>query len=181
MDEALTRSALVERARRGDADAFETIVRCRMPAVYRLCLAILADDADAADAAQETFIAAWRELPRLRDVGRFEPWLQRIAVNACRMALRARGRRAVREIPGDAVQRLAIGLPPPVQDDAAVLGAALRRLPADERSILALHHLEGQPLAELAAALGIPVGTAKSRLSHARAALARALESEARR
>jgi RNA polymerase sigma-70 factor, ECF subfamily len=151
-----------------------------MDAVYRLTSAILGDEADARDAAQETFVAAWRELPRLRDSDKFEAWLQRVAVNASRMTLRARGRRRVREIPSSQVDALANRAAPGrgVADDAAVLDAALRRLTIDQRSILVLHHLEGQPLAAIAAVLEIPLGTAKSRLFNARRALESALRAE---
>jgi len=176
---AIDRS-VVDRARNGDLDAFESIVRARMDAVYRLTSAILGDEADARDAAQETFVAAWRELPRLRDPDKFEAWLQRIAVNASRMTLRARGRRRVREIPSSQVVALA-SRPAPnssADDDAGVLDAALRRLPVDQRTILVLHHLEGQPLAAIAAVLEIPLGTAKSRLFNARRALGSALRAE---
>ena len=103
---AIDRS-VIDRARNGDLDAFESIVRARMDAVYRLTSAILGDEADARDAAQETFVAAWRELPRLREPDKFEAWLQRVAVNASRMTLRARGRRRVREIPSSQVDALA--------------------------------------------------------------------------
>ena len=99
MNQALAGRSLVDLARSGDAAAFESLVRSRMDAMYRLSLAILGDEADAADAAQETFVTAWRELPRLRDLDRFDAWLQRVAVNSCRMVLRARGRRRIREIP----------------------------------------------------------------------------------
>jgi RNA polymerase sigma-70 factor (ECF subfamily) len=175
---ALDRS-LIDRARNGDLDAFETIVRARMDAVYRLTSAILGDEADARDAAQETFVLAWRELSRLREPEKFEAWLQRIAVNASRMTLRARGRRRVREIPSSEVVALASGVGSDAGSgpaaDAARLDAGLRRLRVDERAILVLHHLEGRPLTEIAAILEIPVGTAKSRLFHARAALETAL------
>src|SRR5439155_19417856 len=66
---AIDRS-LIDRARNGDLDAFESIVRARMDAVYRLTAAILGDEADARDAAQETFVAAWREIRRLREAER---------------------------------------------------------------------------------------------------------------
>jgi RNA polymerase sigma-70 factor, ECF subfamily len=176
---AIDRS-VVDRARNGDLDAFESIVRGRMDAVYRLTSAILDDEADARDAAQETFVAAWRELPRLRDPDKFEAWLQRVAVNASRMALRARGRRRVREIPSSQVDALASHAAPGrgADADAEVLDAALRRLTLEQRSILVLHHLEGQPLAEIAAVLEIPLGTAKSRLFNARRALESALRAE---
>ena len=78
---AIDRS-LIDRARNGDLDAFESIVRARMDAVYRLTSAILGNEADARDAAQETFVAAWRQLRALREPEKFEAWLQRVAVNA---------------------------------------------------------------------------------------------------
>jgi RNA polymerase sigma-70 factor (ECF subfamily) len=151
-----------------------------MDAVYRLTSAILGDEADARDAAQETFVAAWRELPRLRDPDKFEAWLQRVAVNASRMTLRARGRRRVREIPSSQVDALANRAAPGrgTDADAELLDAALRRLTLEQRSILVLHHLEGQSLAAIAAVLEIPLGTAKSRLFSARRALESALRAE---
>jgi RNA polymerase sigma-70 factor, ECF subfamily len=149
-----------------------------MDAVYRLTAAILGDEADATDAAQETFVAAWRQIRGLRDPERFDAWLQRIAVNASRMTMRASGRRRVREIPSSRVPSLDDAATPAPRSDAAVLDAALRYLPVEQRSILVLHHLEGRTLAEIAATLEIPVGTAKSRLFHARGALAKAIEAE---
>jgi RNA polymerase sigma-70 factor (ECF subfamily) len=148
-----------------------------MDAVYRLTTAILGDEADARDAAQDTFVLAWRELPRLRDSGKFEAWLQRVAVNAARMTLRARGRRRVREIPSSQVDALAgrAATDDGAVADAARLDAALVMLPVDQRAILVLHHLDGRPLAELATILDVPVGTAKSRLFAARRALEAAL------
>jgi RNA polymerase sigma-70 factor (ECF subfamily) len=176
---ALDRS-LIDRARNGDLDAFETIVRARMDAVYRLTSAILGDEADARDAAQETFVLAWRELPRVRDSDKFEAWLQRVAVNAARMTLRARGRRRVREIPSSQVDALAgrAAADDGAVADAARLDAALVMLPVDQRAILVLHHLDGRPLVELATILDIPVGTAKSRLFAARRALEAALRAD---
>lgn len=177
---AIDRS-LIDRARNRDLDAFESIVRARMDAVYRLTSAILGNEADARDAAQETFVAAWRELGRLREPEKFEAWLQRVAVNAARQTHRARSRRRVREIPSSTVAALAdraVGAP---RDDAAILDAALATLPVDQRAILVLHHLEGRPVAELASILDIPVGTAKSRLFAARQALAAAIRADEER
>ena len=153
-----------------------------MDAVYRLSFAILGDEADARDAAQDTFVTAWRQIGRLRDADRFDAWLQRVAVNAARMTHRARRRRGVREIPSSRVAgvdglRAAAS---PAEADAATLDAAMRRLPVDQRSILVLHHLEGQPVAALAEILDIPPGTVKSRLHTARRALQAAIDAEAR-
>jgi RNA polymerase sigma-70 factor, ECF subfamily len=145
-----------------------------MDAVYRLSYAILGDEADARDAAQDAFVAAWRQLPQLRDDDRFDAWFQRVAVNSARMTLRARGRRRVREIPATHVAALAETAM--AASDADRLDAALRRLPLVQREILALHHLDGRSVAELADILAIPVGTVKSRLHTARGALQRALD-----
>lgn len=175
---AIDRS-LIDRARNGDLDAFESIVHARMDAVYRLTSAILGNEADARDAAQETFVAAWRQLSRLREPEKFEAWLQRVAVNAARQTHRARSRRHIREIPSSTVATLADrAVGGPTRDDAAILDSALATLPVDQRAILVLHHLEGRPMAELATILDIPEGTAKSRLFAARRALAAAITSD---
>jgi RNA polymerase sigma factor (sigma-70 family) len=173
--------AIVVRAKHGDLDAFEEVVRARMEAIYRLSFAILGDESEARDAAQETFVAAWQRLSGLRDPERLDAWLDRIAVNAARMNLRARRRRRVREIPvADVGRTAAATATAPARDDAAMLAGALRHLPVEQRELLALHHLEGRPLTEIADVLDVPVGTVKSRLSAARAALGRALADEDR-
>ncbi len=181
MTEAGHQRTLVDLARAGDVAAFESLVRSRMDAIYRLDLAILGDDADAADAAQETFIAAWRKLGDLRDPGRFEAWLQRVSVNACRMIRRSRGRRLVREVPMAEMEAVGSEVAAAQPSDGHVLRAALRRLSDDHRAVLALHHLDGRSVMEIAMVLGIPEGTAKSRLFKARAALDRALREEGQR
>lgn len=169
--------SVIDRARAGDLDAFELIVRARMDAVYRLTAAILGDEADASDAAQETFIVAWRQIGRLRDADRFDAWIQRVAVNAARMTMRARSRRRVREIRSSEVASLD-GMRATPSADAGILDQALRGLAVDQRAILVLHHLDGQPLTELALIFDIPVGTAKSRLFAARRALDARLRAE---
>ncbi len=174
---ALDRS-IVDRARTGDLDAFEEIVRARMDAVYRLSFAILGNEADARDAAQDTFVAAWRQIGRLQDVDRFEAWMQRIAVNAARMVHRSRRRRGVREIPAAEVAAAAPDRAAPEPADVRSLSVALRALPIEQREILVLHHLEGRSVADLAGILEIPIGTVKSRLHTARAALQRAIDQE---
>jgi RNA polymerase sigma-70 factor, ECF subfamily len=174
---------LVERARRGDLEAFESIVHERMGAVYRLSLAITGNEADAADATQDAFVAAWKQIRSLRDPARVEAWLGRIAVNAARMVVRARRRRSVREIrtidgiaTASTAGRSTIHIAPSAAErDGQTLAAALDRLDPDQRAILALRHLEGRGIHEIAAILGVPEGTAKSRLFTARNALARAL------
>jgi RNA polymerase sigma-70 factor, ECF subfamily len=83
---------LVERARRGDRASYEALVRLKVDAVHKTAQAILGNASDADDVTQDAFVAAWRELPRLRDVERFDAWLARIVLNTSRMALRHRSR-----------------------------------------------------------------------------------------
>ena len=146
--------------------------------MYRLSFAILGNEADARDAAQEALVGAWRQLRALRDPERFDAWLQRMVVNAARQVIRANSRRRVREVPASTVDALGSRAAPAGRDDAAILDLALRTLPVEQRSILVLHHLEGHGLSELAEILAIPVGTAKSRLFAARRALAAAIARE---
>jgi RNA polymerase sigma-70 factor, ECF subfamily len=169
----------IRRAQHGDVAAFAELVEGRIERMVRTAGAILGSDADANDVVQDALLAAWRQLPTLRDLSRFDAWLTSILLNGCRRALRVRGRRRVREIPADAVEGLA--------GAGDLAGGVVRRraferafdrLAADERSILVLHHLDGRPVQEVAAVLGVAVGTAKSRLFAARRSLARALESE---
>jgi RNA polymerase sigma-70 factor, ECF subfamily len=168
--------ALVARARRGDAEAFGALVAARLPDMLRLARSILGNEADARDATQEAFVSAWLNLPRLRDDSHFSAWLNTVLANRCRDLLRKRGR--VREITleGADLQRADPG--PAALERAAVL-AAFDRLSVADRQILAMHHLLDQPLEQVAHRLGIPVGTAKSRLHAARKSLERALETQA--
>jgi RNA polymerase sigma-70 factor (ECF subfamily) len=180
-----SRIPLVEQARSGDRIAFERLIEPWIEPAFRIALAILGREADARDATQDALLDAWRNIRSLRDPDRFDAWLGRIHVNACRAVGRRRGRSAVREIP------LSM-LPDP--DEPAGRGRGLEeesasldelehvfaRLSLEQRTILVLHHLERQPVARIAAVFGIPEGTAKWRLHAARAALERALEEERR-
>lgn len=167
---------LVGRACRGDADAFGALVAARLPEMMGIARSILGNEADARDATQEAFISAWINLPRLRDEGRFNAWLNAVLANRCRDILRRRGR--IREIAlEDADVRHAD--PGPEAMQRAALLAAFDRLRVADRQILAMHHLLDQPVEQVAHRLGIPVGTAKSRLHAARRALERALETQA--
>jgi RNA polymerase sigma-70 factor (ECF subfamily) len=177
--------ALVRLAQRGDAAAFDRLAGARIDRSYRLAVAILRSEPDARDAVQEAFVAAWRQLPKLRDPASFDAWLERIVVNACRMALRHRKVVRVREIDvADPPEPRASERSAPAPDDETasvdLVRRALGRLDADKRAILVLHHVEERSVAEIAATLGIPAGTVKWRLHAARAALEKALEEESR-
>jgi RNA polymerase sigma-70 factor (ECF subfamily) len=161
----------------GDLQAFDRLVLAHLPRTYRIALAILGSEADAGDAVQEAWLAAWRQLPTLRDPARFDGWLDQILVNACRMSIRRRGRvREIRMPDGFDAEAPQAPLNQVAERDA--LDRAFGRLTVEQRAILVLHHLERRPLLAIAAALVIPVGTAKSRLHAARAALERVLETE---
>ena len=178
----------VRLAQRGDANAFDMLARVRIGHVYGLGVAILRSEMDAQDAVQEALVSAWRHLPALRDPAHFDAWLDRIVVNACRMALRHRRVVRVREIEVADPE----GLPPSIDDGpsqpgpaeavatADLVERAFEHLDADKRAILVLHHVEDRPIDEIAAVLGIPIGTVKWRLHAARSALQRALEEESR-
>ena len=162
--------ALVERARRGDHDAFAGLVDgslARLDAAARL---IVRDPELARDAVQDGLIRAWRDLPGIRDPGRFDAWLHRLIVNACLDLLRRRRRRAM-EVELTPLHSPVASDPSGALVDREEVDAALRRLDPGHRAVVALHYLLGMPLAEVASALGIPIGTAKSRLHYALGAL----------
>ncbi len=170
---------LVEQARRGDREAFGVLARVRGNGLYAIAYRILRDVDRAEDAVQQTLVIAWRELRRLRDPDRFDAWINRLLVHNCYAeARRTRTWSAnVRVLPVDG---------PAVPDDA--LGVAdrdqvergFRRLPPEQRAILVLHHYLGLEPSEIAETLGIPAGTARSRLHYAHRAMRAALEADAR-
>jgi RNA polymerase sigma-70 factor (ECF subfamily) len=167
---------LIAQARRGDHEAFTMLIEPRALRLLRTARAILGNEADAFDAAQEALVAAWVHMPGLRDVARFDAWLSRTLVNKCRDARRKRGR--VREIDMAATDlRIDDGAAERAQQKYIL--AAFDRVSVEQRHILVLHYLHELPLAQIADQLHIPVGTAKSRLWAARRALEHALEAEA--
>jgi RNA polymerase sigma factor (sigma-70 family) len=174
--------ATIRRAQTGDVEAFTALVAGRLEAMQRTAMAILGHEADARDAVADSVAAIWRELPRLREARAFDSWSTRILVHACRRRLRSRGRSRIRELTidaADAARTLPSSAGPADEvADRLALERAFERLDGDARTILVLHHLDGRGLGEVAAILGIPVGTAKSRLFAARHALERSLERE---
>jgi len=172
---------LVEAARRGDLEAFDALVRQEVRGVYRTALAILGSERDAEEATQDALVSAWRSLLRLREPDRFDAWLGRIVVNACRMTLRRR--RAVREISLDT--NASPEPPGPSTVDPTILVAeadafdrAFERLSVDDRALLVLRYRDELGLREIALRVGVREGTIKSRLWRARRALEAALAAE---
>lgn len=173
----------VDRARGGDVDAFVSLIEQRQERMIRVAGAILGNRSDADDAIQEALVSIWRELPRLREAAHFEAWADRILVNACRLVLRRRTRRSVREITPTVGFNGDISAVTPSHDESVIardaFGRAFESLDVEARALLVLRHLEGRSVADIATALSIPEGTVKSRLFTARKALEGALGREA--
>jgi RNA polymerase sigma-70 factor, ECF subfamily len=169
---------LVERARSGDQDAFADLVRQVSDTLLGVARRIVRDPGLAEDVLQNALLTIWRKLPRLRDTEHFEGWAFRILVRAC-YADAPRNRRwasnvhelLVEPVSGvDDIQKVS---------DREELEQAFRRLPLDQRAVFVLHHHVGLPLVAVAETLGIPDGTARSRLHYATRTL-RAAFDEAR-
>jgi RNA polymerase sigma-70 factor, ECF subfamily len=167
---------LVERASRGDQDAFSSIVSSRIDDCYALAYRILRDPHRAQDATQQALLGAWRDLPTLRDHGRFDAWLHRLVVHACYTEARGERRHAarIRVLQMDHPTTPDVARSVATRDD---LDHAFRQLSPEQRAVVVLHHHLGYPLTEIAATLGIPVGTARSRLHYAVRQLRAALDS----
>jgi RNA polymerase sigma-70 factor (ECF subfamily) len=170
---------LVEAARNGDREAFGLLAHSNADWLFAVAQRILRDFDRAEDAVQETLVATWRELPSLRDPERFQPWLRRILVRVCyEESRRSRSTASVLHVlatdradPGDDILTVA---------DRDELERGFRRLPAEHRAILVLHHYLGMSPGEIAETLGMPGGTARSRLHYAHRAMRAALEADSR-
>jgi RNA polymerase sigma-70 factor, ECF subfamily len=169
---------LVERARDGDREAFGALIQLTSDRMYAIATRILRDADVAEDALQNALITAWKSLPTLRDPARFEAWLRRLLVHACYAEARRRQSWAstIRVLPVDG----------PVGPDGTLsvvdrdaLDRAFRRLSVEQRAIFVLHHHVGLQLTEIADAVGIPAGTARSRLHYATKVLRAAVEADA--
>jgi len=154
---------LVEQARRGDHDAFAELARAAVVRLDRAARLILRDPELARDAVQEGLIRAWRDLPSLRDPDRFDAWLHRLIVNACIDQTRRRRRRPI-EVELTPIHAPATSDMSGALADRDQVDRVLRHLDEAGRAIVVLHYFVGLPLTEVANALGIPVGTVKSRL-----------------
>src|SRR5438093_9583798 len=170
---------LVDRAKRGDEEAFDALARQVGDRCMAIACRILRDAHLAEDAVQAALVVAWRELRTLRDADLFEPWLHRILTNECYAEARRRTRWSarIRLLPvADSVDAGGVL----TVNDRDQLERAFRRLTLEQRSVLVFHHVVGLPLPELAGRLGIPLGTAKSRLRLATSALRASLEADDR-
>ena len=170
---------LIEAARSGDEEAFASIARGSADRLFAVAHRILRDVGRAEDAVQQTLVTAWRQLPELREVDRFEAWIHRILVNSCY----AEAKRARRWTAN--VRMLSVDGPATPDTTVSVatrdaLDRGFRRLSPEQCAVFVLHHYLGWPLHEIAETLGVPLGTVKSRLYYATSSLRAALEADAR-
>lgn len=160
-----SRSSLVVAAREGDESAFGKLISMESQEGYRLSYGVLRNRVDAEDALQDAFLRAWRQLPSLRDPDNWSAWFRRLLVNSAIEVHRRRRRRATVQLVGHSV--------PPIGDSSAqvVMQDEVERLigclePRD-RVLIVLRYQQDLDLPAIAAAMGIPLGTAKSRLHRA--------------
>jgi len=169
---------LLERARGGDADAYAELVARHQDLAMRVAWLITRDAAEAEDAVHDAFVKAWFALPRFRQGSPPRPWLLRIVANEAKNRVRAARRRealtvritAASEDPARSPEAATVA-----REDAEALAAALGTLREPDRLVIAYRWLFDLSEAETAAALGVPVGTVKSRTSRAMARLRAAL------
>jgi len=172
---------LVERARAGEREAFDLLVARYQRRLLRLVLRLLRDQAEAEDVVQETFLKAYRALPRFRGDAAFYTWLYRIALNGARNAILRRRQRgashgvAPSQLPAPAPE---IGTPESMLLSKQVMlaiDAAMEALPLELRTAIALREIEGLSYEEIGQIMECPLGTVRSRIFRAREAIARRL------
>jgi RNA polymerase sigma-70 factor (ECF subfamily) len=184
VDRPLDEAELVERARRGDLEAWETLVRTYQGIAFRTAYVLAGNAADAEEAAQDGFVKAQRALGRFRRGAPLRPWLLRIVANEARNRRRSAGRREGLALRAAAQIRPGGAVPSPeaalvAREDQERLLAAVEHLPDGHRDAIACRYFLELSEEETAAALGVRRGTVKSRLARALAQLRESLEGEA--
>jgi RNA polymerase sigma-70 factor (ECF subfamily) len=178
-------AALVRRARDGDRDALELLLRGHYDRIHAVCRRITGNPADAADAAQNAMIAVTRGLAGFDDRSRFSSWAYRIAVNCSIDEIRRRSRARMVSLDelsdaggasAPAGSAAAIAADPEAAATRVDVDSALRRLPVEFRAPVVLRDMCGLDYAEIAEILQVPAGTVRSRIARGRAALVRLME-----
>jgi RNA polymerase sigma-70 factor (ECF subfamily) len=167
-DSAAAELELVRRAQAGEVVAFEQLYRRHAPLIHAVCRRMSPNAGRAEELTQEVFIRAWRKLRSFRGEAAFATWLTRLAVNVVLTERRRHGRREGHEVPTDDLESVA--KPEPAQHPGVALDLerAIAALPPGARSVLVLHDIQGLDHGEIAAALGVAVGTCKAQLHRAR-------------
>lgn len=167
----------VRRAQAGDVDAFEVLYRQHAGRIYALCLRLRAGDSnDATELMQDVFIRAWRGISTFRGDAAFGSWLHRLAVNTMLENARGEHRRIARVLPMDDTSRLEGAARSSGVDLRMDMEEAIASLPQGARLAFVLHDVEGYQHQEIAAQLGVSVGTIKAQLHRARRLLRERLE-----
>lgn len=175
--EGLSDEALLEEYLGGTQAAYQTLMRRHEERIFALAYRMTGDRSDALEATQDTFIAAFRRAASFRGEASFGTWLYRIGINASRDLLRKR--RRLPEPVADPSEKVTAVARQPIEDmvvDRLDLVQALQELTEEYRQAVVLHDLGGVPYEEIAATIGVPIGTVKSRISRGRRLLAVALE-----
>ena len=167
---------LIRKARQGDLDAFNAIVKNYKYYVYRTAFGILNHPSDAEDVAQETFIKAYQSLPKLRDVRSFPAWLARIAVHTSSDFIKTSRRH--QEVALDHNHHLASHDAHQLAQTQLDIQDAMVQLSEEQRTVIVLRMVQGMDYEEIAKNLDIPIGTVRSRLHHSRMRLRELLGEE---
>ncbi len=177
--ETLVETELIERARRGDQEAYGLLVQPRASMLYATAQRILRDMDAAEDATQDALVTGWTKLRSLRDPERFDGWLRRILVHACYDECRRR--RVVRAHAGALASETAGGSDPTdAVEERDCVEQAFRRLTVEQRAILVLRYYVALSPAEIARTLQVPIATVRTRLYYACRAMRAAVEADAR-
>ena len=177
---------LVARAQQGDREAFSTLASGVSARLYATARLILRQPDRAEDAVQDALVEAWRDIRGLRDPERLDAWLHRLLVRSCHRHARRDQRRRVTEIAVPDLERAGAAAAGVAHDAAGALAdrdeleRAFRRLTNDQRTLLALVYYADLSLADVSVAMGVPLGTTKSRHHRAMAALRAALAADER-
>ena len=170
-------SSTIDRAQRGDVDAFELIYNEHSGRVYALCLRLMGGEQMAAtELMQDVFIRAWKSLGRFRGESAFSSWLHRLAINAMLENARGDKRRIARVFPMEDTSQIGAFAPPDSIDERMDLESAIAKLPPGARTAFVLHDIEGYQHQEIAEQLGVAVGTVKAQLHRAHKLLIKALD-----
>jgi RNA polymerase sigma-70 factor, ECF subfamily len=177
--EGVMQRDLVERARKGDHDAFTELAGAAISRLDGAAWLMLRDVEQAKDAVQNALVRAWRDLPTLRDPDKFDAWLHRLLVHACIDEAR-RTRRHRFDVELTELDTPSMADPVSAIADRDQLERGFLRLDPELRAVIVLHHYLDLPVPMVAAIMGIPLGTAKSRLHRALGLMRAALDADAR-